>query len=134
MGKLTKRFIDALTPKATDYIAWDDELRGFGIRISPKGRKAFLVQYRAGGRSRRMRIGAFGVLTADEARLRAREVLGDVARGNNPAEVASTYRGAPTVADICDDGRELRRATRIGAHLQLPTFATGLSKSTSKCA
>jgi len=102
MSKLTKRFIDALTPKAADYIAWDDELRGFGIRVSPKGRKAFLVQYRAGGRSRRMRIGAFGVLTADEARLRARELLGDVAKGENPAEVASIYRSAPTVADVCD--------------------------------
>lgn len=40
MSKLTKRTIDALPIKDTDYIIWDSELRGFGIRVWPSCEKA----------------------------------------------------------------------------------------------
>jgi integrase len=100
MSKLTKRIIDSLTPQSTDYFVWDDELRGFGVRVSPKGTLTFMVQYRAGGRQRRVKVGRYGPLTAEEARLQARELLGDVAKGDNPAESISMHRHAPTVADV----------------------------------
>jgi integrase len=62
----------------------------------------YLVQYRAGGRTRRFKLGAHGVLTAEEARDKAREVLGAVAKGENPAQDISAQRKAPTVAQVCD--------------------------------
>jgi len=102
MPKLTKRTIDALKPETKDYCVWDDELKGFGVRVSPKGALTFMVQYRAGGRQRRVKVGRYGPLAADEARLRARELLGDVAKGKNPAEEISTQRRAPTVAEVGD--------------------------------
>jgi integrase len=102
MSKLTKRLIDALKPEDADYFEWDDELRGFGLRVSPKGAKTFLVQYRAGGRTRRVKIGRYGTLTAEEARILARELLGDVAKGENPAEDISSHRKAPTLKDVCE--------------------------------
>jgi len=102
MSKLTKRTIDALTPKPKSYFMWDDELRGFGIRVLPKGGKTFVVQYRAEGRTRRVKIARYGVMTAEEARIRARTLLGEVADGENPAESISTYRKALTVREVCE--------------------------------
>ena len=58
MSKFTKRTIEALAPRDIDYIAWDREIPGFGVRVMPSGRKSFVLQYRAGRRSRRMVLGA----------------------------------------------------------------------------
>lgn len=102
MAKLTKRTVDALKPRIENYFAWDDELRGFGVRVLPKGAKTFVVQYRAAGRSRRVKIGRYGLLTADEARARAKTLLGDVADGQNPADAISDHRKSPTVREVCE--------------------------------
>ena len=53
MGKLTKRTIEALAPRDVDYIAWDNDIPGFGVRVMPSGRKSFVLQYRTGRRPRR---------------------------------------------------------------------------------
>ena len=48
--KLTKRTVDALTYEGTGNGAcyvWDPEVKGFGVRVFPTGRKAFLVTYRS---------------------------------------------------------------------------------------
>ena len=100
--KLTKRTVDSLPAKTKDYFVWDDELKGFGLRILPSGRRTFLVQYRQGGRTRRVKIGRYGNVTPDEARKRAKELLGDVAGGSNPAESIATYRKALTISSLCD--------------------------------
>jgi integrase len=102
MPKLTKRFVDSLTAKRSDYFAWDDELPGFGVRVWVSGRKTYVAQYRKAGRSRRVRIGAHGALTVDEARKEARGILGDVARGEDPAEDRATRRKSLTVNELCD--------------------------------
>jgi integrase len=98
--KLTKRVVDNLEPGPKDRIVFDDELKGFGLRIAPTGRKTFLVQYRAGGRCRRVKIGQMGSVTPDQARKLARSVLGSVASGENPAEVIALDRKAPRVRDL----------------------------------
>ena len=70
-SKLTKRTVDALP--AGDYSVWDTELPGFGMRVKPSGRRAWIVQYRNGfGRSRRLTIGSYPKLTPAEAREAAR--------------------------------------------------------------
>ncbi|MFK8036045.1 MAG: tyrosine-type recombinase/integrase [Hyphomicrobiales bacterium] len=102
MTKLTKRRVDQAAPAAKDYFLWDDDCRGFGLRVFPSGRKSYLIQYRASGRSRRRSIGQHGVLTADEARKIALQLLGDVARGMNPAEERLTDLRAPLVRSLCD--------------------------------
>jgi integrase len=102
MARITKRTLDALKARGEDYFLWDDELRGFGVRVLPKGAKTFLVQYRASGRTRRVKIGRYGALTADEARGRAKTLLGEVAGGENPAEAVSDHRKSPTVREVCE--------------------------------
>lgn len=102
MVKLTKRTVEALESRESDYLIWDSEIAGFGIRVFSSGRKSYLVQYRAGGRTRRRSIGQHGVLTAHEARTEARNLLGEVARGGNPSEDRQRNLRAPTVSSLCD--------------------------------
>ena len=55
--KLTKSAIDALPTPAKDIIYWDSGCPCFGVKITPKGRKVFIVLYRAGGAGSRLRKG-----------------------------------------------------------------------------
>ena len=63
MPKLTKRIVDAAEAQAAEYFVWDNEIPGFGLRVLPSGRKGYVVQYRAGRRSRRISLGPSTVLT-----------------------------------------------------------------------
>ncbi len=88
MPRITKRTVDAATPAAKDAYLWDDELKGFGLKTTPAGKKVYLVQYRIGGRKgrvRRVTIGAHGTVTPEQARTEARKLLGQVAAGSDPA-------------------------------------------------
>ncbi|MBT3361449.1 MAG: tyrosine-type recombinase/integrase [Rhodospirillales bacterium] len=102
MPKLTKRSVEALEVRDTDYFVWDSELACFGVRVMRSGRKSFLVQYRSGGRTRRVTIAPHGVMTPEEARKEAKKLLGDIAKGENPAEDIHTQRRAPTIGVVCD--------------------------------
>jgi integrase len=102
MPKLTKRTVDAHKPEDRDYFVWDTEVIGFGVRVLPSGAKTYQTQYRKGGRTRRVSIGRHGSITVDEARQIAKEIMGDVARGQDPAEDMSRHRAAPTLATLCD--------------------------------
>ncbi|MHB9149796.1 MAG: tyrosine-type recombinase/integrase [Thermoleophilia bacterium] len=100
MGKLTKRQVDKVTPDDTKAVfLWDDELRGFGLRVAPGGTKSFVVQYRVRGRERRTTIGRYGPLSVDAARRSARQMLAAAARGEDPAE-PRTNRREPTVSEL----------------------------------
>ena len=74
--------------RASDYFLWDDEMPGFGLRVLPSGRKAWVAQYRIGGRggrTRRVSFGYAGTMTPDEARKEARDVLAKAGKGGDPA-------------------------------------------------
>ena len=47
--KLTKSLIDALATPAKDVVYWDQGCPGFGVKVTPKGRKVFVVLYRTAG-------------------------------------------------------------------------------------
>lgn len=79
--RLTKRIVDGATPADKDYFIWDDDLSGFGLRVMRSGRRSYVIQYRSGGRTRRLTFAKHGVMTPDEARKMARELLVDVAKG-----------------------------------------------------
>jgi integrase len=104
--KLTKRTVEALTYQGNGNGAcyfWDPEVKGFGVRVFPTGRKAFLVTYRAGTRKRFLTLGTYGKdLTADEARKLAKATLGDAVRGADPAEIRAQERQGETMRDLCD--------------------------------
>src|SRR5262252_708116 len=78
MAKLTKRIVDAAEAQSKDYVIWDDELPGFGLRVFTSGKRSYLIQYRSAGRSRRYTIGQHGVWTPELARKEAKVQLGGV--------------------------------------------------------
>ena len=86
--KLTKRTIGALpSPMAADMIWWDPDLKGFGLKVTPAGRKVFLVQYRPAGdrgNPRKYTIGEMGSVTPNQARIEAQRVLADRSAGRDP--------------------------------------------------
>ena len=80
---------------------------GFGLRIEPSGRKTFIARYRAGGGRagtlRQATIGRYGTLTVDEARTKARKLLGAAAGGGDPVGDQQRARQAGvTVGQIVD--------------------------------
>ena len=108
MARLGKRIVDALTLANGEkqVFAWDDAVPGFGVRAT-RGGKSFIYVYRNGrGRNAAKRwvtIGRCGALTVEEARQLAKEMAGDVARGEDPAKRRkATAADAMTVAALVE--------------------------------
>jgi integrase len=134
MSKLTKRAVDALEPpKKGQTFLWDGELRGFGVRAIPSGLKTFILQYRnAEGRSRRIVLGRYGVLTVEQARDKAKVKLGAVADGADPAAKADGPRETITVAEICDWYLAEAKAGRILGRRDRPIKPSTLAMDRSR--
>jgi integrase len=114
MTKLTKRYIDSIKPPITgEKWDWDSELRGFGVRTFASGRKTFHVQYRnAQGKTKRLKIGVYGPVTADQARDHALEILGEVARGNDPSEEKHKIKKAVRFNELAREYLEIHAKTK----------------------
>ena len=86
--RLTKSAIDALPTPDKEVVHWDQALPGFGLKMTPKGRRVFIVLYRAGGGGSRLRkytIGPYGRITLHNARIEAQKVLAARLEGRDPA-------------------------------------------------
>lgn len=115
MPKLTKRLIDAAEPGERDGFVWDDELAGYGLKVTPTGRKVFILQYRIGTRSRRMTLGTYGALTADQARSEAQAALRMVARGDDPMAAHDLRRGEKTTGELLSEFLSLHVDAKLKA-------------------
>ncbi len=113
--KLTKSAIDAIPTPAADMVYWDALCPGFGVKVTPKGRKVFIVLYRTGGAGSKLRkytIGPYGRVTLHQARLAAQKVFAAKLAGRDLAAERQEARRR-TVVDNVDDLLE----TFIAQHL-----------------
>lgn len=78
---LTDTVVKGLRPREKPYEMRDAKLGGFLLRVQPTGRMSYYVQY---DRAKRVLIGRADVLKPAEARAKAKEILGDVAKGLDP--------------------------------------------------
>jgi integrase len=103
--KLTKNAIDSLPTSASDTIYWDVGCPGFGVKVTPRGRKVFVVLYRTGGAGSSLRkytIGVFGRVTLHQARVAAQRVFAAKLEGRDPAAEKRTAKRR-VVADRVDE-------------------------------
>ncbi len=103
--KLTKSAIDALATPASDVVYWDASCPGFGLKITPKGRKVFIVLYRTGGAGSKLckyTIGPYGRVTLHQARVAAQKVFTAKLEGRDPAAEKREARRR-IVADRVED-------------------------------
>src|SRR6266568_8024855 len=127
--KLTKNSIDSLLSPKSDVVYWDAGCPGFGVKVTPKGRKVFVVLYRTGGAGSKLRkytIGPYGRVTLHQARVGAQKVFAAKLDGRDPAtEKREAKRRAVTdrVEDLLEtfiaqhlsqnrSGREISRLLR----------------------
>src|SRR6478735_61433 len=103
--KLTKSAIDTLPMPRSDLVYWDAGCPGFGVKVTPKGRKVFIVLYRTGGAGSKLRkytIGPYGRVTLHQARVAAQKVFTAKLEGRDPAAEKRQSK-CRAVADRVDD-------------------------------
>src|SRR4051812_34155874 len=113
--KLNKTTLDSLRATNSDVVFWDAGCPGFGVKVTPKGRKVFIVLYRSAGSGSRVRkytIGPYGRVTLHQARIAAQKVFSAKLEGRDPAAEKREARRR-IVADRVDDLLE----TFIAQHL-----------------
>ncbi len=101
-SSITQTLADGLQPSARDRFVWDDVLPGFGLKLTPAGRRIYVFQFRLGGRgvpTRRITIGGeHDGWTASSARDRARELAAEISVDRPPPRAAAT--AAPPAHDL----------------------------------
>jgi integrase len=113
--KLTKSAIDALPIPKSDVVYWDAAFPGFGVKVTPKGRKVFVVLYRTGGAGSKLRkytIGPYGRVTLHQARVAAQKVFVAKLEGRDPAAEKREAKRR-IVADRVEDLLEAFIAQRL---------------------
>lgn len=128
--KLTKSTIDALLVLPKDNVYWDSSLPGFGVKVTPKGRKVFIVLYRTGGAGSRLRkytIGPYGRVTLAQARAQAQKIFVARLDGRDPAAEKTNMRRR-LVVDRIDGLVETYIADRLSTIRSGARFASQLRK------
>ena len=98
---LTDRSLPKLAvPKRGRATYYDARLPGFGLRITDRGARTWVVEYRAGRRKRRMTLGTYPTLPLADARDQAKTILRDVGRGEDPASERRNAREASTFGEL----------------------------------
>jgi hypothetical protein len=80
----------------------DAEVRGSCLTNHDRGSKTFVLEKKIHGRARRFTLGPYGALTVEAARKMAQEKIGEVAKGDDPAEARRQRRQATTWGDLED--------------------------------
>ena len=103
-GTISKRTVEGLPTEKREAVFSDRELSGFGVRVYPSGGKVYLVQTRAGGKSRRVTIGRHGLVSAEQARRKAAVVIASIKAGEEPGRngVVSPSATGPTLAEVAE--------------------------------
>ena len=85
--RLTERKIETLTvaPGKKDRLVFDDAQRGLAVRVTASGSRTYLCQYTLNRQKWRVPLGSCSALSLSKAREAAAAVMGDVAKGRNPA-------------------------------------------------
>jgi integrase len=135
--RLAKRLVETVAPESKRFVIWDDTLPGFGLRVEPTGRKTFIARYRAGGGRtgvlRQATVGRLGTVTLDQARSKAKALIGAAQGGADPLGERKRARQAGlSVGEVCDwyltEASKGRLLGRKGRSIKASTLAMDRSR------
>lgn len=103
MARITQQSVKKLvTGKPVAKIVWDEELRGFGVRLTEAGTITYVLDYYFRGKKRRYRIGRHPEFTADAARKDAMALKVDIVDGHDPLAQRQSWKSEPTFEALAD--------------------------------
>lgn len=108
--KLTKKVVENATlPDSGQTFLWDDDVKGFGLRLTPTAR-TYVVQARVNRKTRRVSLGKHGVLTLHDARKEAIKELSNMLKGKDPSvEKARKVVNKTTLSQLAEEYIKARR-------------------------
>ena len=127
---LSDAIIRKLTPPASGYtITWDAIVGGFGCRVTARGTKAFILDYRVkgSGKQRRITLGHHSSWSTTSAREEAKRLRREIDGGADPRGDVESDRAAPTMADLIERFRQehlprRRRGTAVNYEVLLRRY------------
>ena len=94
--KLTKRNVDTLKPAAERFTAWDTDVKGFGLRVTPSGERVYVLKYRIAGVEKLLSLGNYPDTSLQKARAKrdaARTLLASSRRQDDgPCSCGTRWR------------------------------------------
>ncbi|AWN35675.1 tyrosine-type recombinase/integrase [Methylobacterium radiodurans] len=101
--RITETFVkSAPRPETGSRIVYDADLKGFGLRLTAGGARAFILNYRSAGRERRLTIGSYPEWSATAARKEAEALKRKIDMGHDPMTARDEERASPNIAELCD--------------------------------
>jgi integrase len=100
---MAHKLTDKIVKSSPAGLIWDEDVKGFGLKVYPAGSRAFVLNYRrkADGRERRFTIGSFPDWGTGAARDEAKRLKRLIDGGADPVGEHKSERASPTVADLC---------------------------------
>ncbi|MDG1128810.1 MAG: site-specific integrase [Paracoccaceae bacterium] len=100
--KLTEKLVRAAEPRVGIYQVFDEDVRGFSLRVFSSGSRHFALDYRVKGRQRRFTIGRWPEWTVTAAREQAKALRRIIDDGGDPLGERETGMAAPRIPDLID--------------------------------
>lgn len=102
-AKLNSSFIASLQPRSHDYHITDIEQQKLKLKVTPAGKKSFILRYRnKQGVERKLKLGDWPDLNTTVARKMASEALLSVVTGSDPAADQQSKRNGNTLQDVAE--------------------------------
>lgn len=108
-GEIKKQTVDKIQPGKRDVFLWDTKTKGFGLKVTPAGKRIYIFQYRWPGRQtpQKVTLGKHGdPWTPSQARKQAEMLRAEVHKGINPRDTlkarAQEEARALTVNELCE--------------------------------
>ena len=124
--KLTKTLLGGLVAPAAGkrQVIYDTETPKLAMRMTHTGVRAFSVVKRMGGVMVWLKLGTFPDMTCEQARNEAGKVLGEFAKGENPAAVKRAVKAELTFGEAFDDFLERKRKQDVPQSVIRPSGIT----------
>ena len=128
--KITKSFVDKLVlPDSREVFCRDSELKGFAVRVTSGGSKAFVLEKRINRKLKRITLGRYPEITAEMARKEALKYLGEIATGIDPiAKRMQAKSETMTLCQVWEDYKRVKSNLKPSTYTQYEMFLNGVLK------